>query len=406
MKNTRPSRLLPWLVLALWTAACGPVIDGGPVGTGITTQVAGNVVLVEDPAGLASAAATNEPPADTADDETGIAGVVVSVDEDSALSTVTDATGRFALAGPLEGEIHLHFSTAGFQTDVALVVSAGATLILSDVALSPSGVSSDAIQAFAQTGRIASVDCAAATLRLRLETGAGRTLEVALADDVEIVRGDVSIRCRELTSRQTVRVSGFLSPDDLKLEAFRVEVGRAAAPEPGDTHAAQVRGRLATIDCDRGVLALDDGERLQRLVLLPETTLRGPAGTSLACDDLAIGATLVGTGLIRVANPGRIELSNATVGTATASPGLRFGGVVIETDCASGLVLLERGSLRQRILVNSRTTGLPAGGCAALPVGAWLDGHGAPLSDWPQVVRAEEIRLRRPAAAEEARGSP
>ncbi len=406
MKRARPARLLPWLLLALATGACGPMIDGGPVGTGISTQVAGNVVLVEDPAGLARATAGTDAPSDAAGEETGIAGVVVSLDEYPALSTVTDASGRFALTGNLEGDVNLRFLTPGFETTVALIVTAGETLILSDVALGPSGVSSDAIQAFAQAGRIAAVDCAATTPRLQLETGAGRILDVALAADVEIVRGDVSIGCRELTHQQAVRVSGLLSPDDLSLEAFRVELGRASSPEPGETHAAPVRGRIAAIDCDRGVLALDDGKRLQRLVLLPATTLTNPAGTALACDNIAIGAALVGRGVIRVSNPGRVELSSATVGATTAGPRLRFGGLVTETDCTRGLVLLVRGSLRQRILVNPATAGLPADGCAALPVGAWLDGHGTPLPDSPHLVLAEAIRLRRPAVVAEPQGRP
>ncbi len=85
-------------------------------------------------------------------------------------------------------------------------------------------------------------------------------------------------------------------------------------------------------------------------------------------------------------------------GASPPPSGLRFAGLINNLDCGTGLVTLKLGDIRQRILLTIETRGLPLGGCAGLPAGAWLEGRGTPAFDQPRLLIADEVRLRRPAA--------
>jgi hypothetical protein len=86
----RPSRHRLVLLLAL-LAGCAGAEGGGPIGTGITSSVAGNVVAVVDDGGASEAAALAVP------------AVAVSIDEAPGVATITDADGNFTLEGDFSG---------------------------------------------------------------------------------------------------------------------------------------------------------------------------------------------------------------------------------------------------------------------------------------------------------------
>lgn len=170
----KPALLLP-LILALGSCAS----EGGSRGSGISTEVTGNVASVQTaaaPGRTEVAAATRFGPlralfhlADAARAATALEGIHVTIDGSTAAGD-TDAEGQFSLSGDFEGLVSLVFERAsdGLVARMPLNVPAAGKLTLNNLHI-------DALreEATAETqsadfeGVITGVSCGGLTLTMR-----------------------------------------------------------------------------------------------------------------------------------------------------------------------------------------------------------------------------------------------
>lgn len=332
------------LTALLFATGCGGaglglgITDGGPVGTGITTSVVGNVVTVEDLDGafgavedVASAAS-----AESGDDPATIAsvdGIEVSIVEFPDSATTTDADGNFNLEGDFDGALTIRFRTPELELEQPVELPSGGILVLSDIELNRDGVIAEATQQLELVGKVRSVDCEAG--RILVEDRRNTRFEVTLIDETRFVRENSTTSCAQLRDRDDIEIKGL--QDDVAradITALVVELHpRTDLPRPVEPGVAFL-GNIAALDCRNGRVLLHDGRNRIRLQISAQTRVETRQGEALRCEDLRLDLRVTGEGTLNLQRPGLIRAERLTIGPPPP-PGARvpISGRIVGADC-------------------------------------------------------------------------
>jgi hypothetical protein len=190
--------LLPMLV-ALWACA-----EGGGRGSGISTDVLGNVATVQ-PAGSVSSASD-------------LSGIAVSVTGTTAAAK-TDDDGTFSLHGPFDGMVTIVFALPDDRGEARLDVNvpAGGTLTLNNVELDAQRGEAVAETADVDfTGAVETANCAVGTLIMTSSPTTRDDTDRYLVDlstsSLQNAHGD-PIPCSALQAGQRASVQGMVNRD-------------------------------------------------------------------------------------------------------------------------------------------------------------------------------------------------
>lgn len=382
--------------------AGGGVIDGGPVGTGITTSVVGNVIDVSQ----ASALATTATAASEADAIAALPPVVVSIDEVPGLESPIDAEGNFALDGDFAGAVTLRFATPGFSVTQPLEVPSGSVLVLADVELSPAGVEAQAGRQIGFVGRVVRADCAAALLLVADQHDASRQFRVALLPETSIERRDGgAASCTDIAARDRIAIDGAVRLDGVPgVTALRIVLAADPAP-PDPVREVPFLGRVAAIDCARGAATLAGEAGRTRLAISAATTITLRDGTPLGCDQVRLGDVAAGLGRVTLRRPGVVAATSIVV-TPAAEPGVevRILGFLVAADCGRGLLELAEGDTLLVVRLVTATVIDPPLACEDLRPGDRIAGLARIVADDRRLVEAVRLRVRRPVRASAAGG--
>jgi hypothetical protein len=390
-------RLLPLLALALGALACGGVAaDGGPVGTGITASVVGNVAVVEDSLATIEAAT-----ADVGSPAASIAGVEVSIDEFSEVAATTDEEGNFALDGAFSGSLTLRFRTPSFEAAQALEVPSGAVVVLSDIELGPGSVDVEAGRQLGFFAEVTSVDCTAGFLLVRDQRRPGDPFTVEILPETAFVRDDAEAACQEIAAGSTIAIEGLLDAlGDRAITALVIELDPPARPMPEPIRVVAFYGRIAVRDCDAGVLVIDDGRHRGRAHLVRSTVITDREGNALSCEDIELDDGVIGEGRLDLRRPAVVEALRLVISDSGRPGGtLRIRGFVANTNCTEGVLQVGSGggTLTVRLLPDTVIT--PALACAEISVGASVRGTGVPSVGLRGAIDARRLEIGRPASA-------
>jgi len=378
---------------------CGGIADGGPVGTGITASVVGNVVAVEDPTTLSSAASLSAAPTSgpALDEIAQVEGIEVELVEFPDLRTTTDMDGNFSLDGAFSGAVTLRFRTADLQVDQPLDVPSGSVVVLSDIQLAPDRVTAEAGRQLAATGTAVEIDCAGG--RLELEDLRGDRIDVTLLAETTFRRAGSAVTCTDIARRDPVSVEGLL--DDLRgraLTALVVTIAPNSADRPPIERRVAFLGNIVAIDCRAGALSLHGERHLFRVRTTPATQIRDRRGDALECTDLALGDRITGGGLLDLRRPGFVR-GQLLVRSGRLGPGapLPIRGVVVATECDRDLLLVALGGAVVTVRIVPETTiEPPEVVCANIPVGlAAVRGNGLVSTEIPGALDARRLSFTR-----------
>jgi len=195
----RRAALLP-LIFVL--AACA---EGGTRGSGIETEVLGNVVSVDTTAPAATAQAT-----------TGLGDIQVSI-VGTTIKGSTNDTGDFTVSGNFEGMIELVFTVFdGGTAHIELDVPAAGTLTMNNVSLdTQAGTVTAETMAVEFEGVVTSVDCAKLTLWF-VSSQAQHDMDqyvVELATSTVVDSSGQPVPCSDIQTGEKASVQGFVNPD-------------------------------------------------------------------------------------------------------------------------------------------------------------------------------------------------
>lgn len=216
--NRRLAVLLP-LIATLWACA-----EGGSRGSGIFTEVLGNVASVQTATvapslgGAELRAFLSDDIADAARAASGIEGIRVAV-EGTGIRAETDTDGNFSLRGNFEGMVRLVFQlpAGGGEAQMALNVPAGGRLTLNNVAVdAQQGAAVAESQAVDFDGSITGIDCQNLILTLvSAHQGPDDVDQYTLRLDTSSVRnaqGEL-VACADIGIGEQAFVQGFVNPD-------------------------------------------------------------------------------------------------------------------------------------------------------------------------------------------------
>jgi hypothetical protein len=209
-------RLAALLALIATLSACA---EGGSRGSGIFTEVRGNVESVQTAAAPARLRASlHDGIEDVAPAATGIAGIRVAV-EGTDSHGETDTNGNFSLRGNFDGIINLVFllPDEGGQAQIGLNVPAGGQLTLNNVTVdAQQGAAVAETQAVDFDGIITGIDCQTLILTLvSTHQSPDDTDEYTLRLDTSSVRnaqGD-PVACADIRTGEQASVQGYVNPD-------------------------------------------------------------------------------------------------------------------------------------------------------------------------------------------------
>ncbi|MBM4266141.1 MAG: hypothetical protein FJ144_05920 [Deltaproteobacteria bacterium] len=381
------TRLAP--LLALLAGCAGASEGGGPIGTGIISSVVGNVVAVVAEADEAASTALDFPT------------VTVSIDEVPGLDAATDAAGNFALEGDFSGPVTLRFRAAGVEATQALDVPTGALVVLADVVVAPGRIDAEAGRQLDFLARVESADCEAAKLIVTDERRA-HSFVVLLVDETGIQRRDGSpASCGDIRAGDRIGIGTVFEPSagpGTEVTALLITIGAERGERPDVVEDVPFAGFVAGIDCTAGALTVSNRAHRTRLRLTRETILLRAGGSTLGCEDLAIGDRVAGLGRLRLREPGRIEATRVVVATGPGAVDVRLFGVVVATDCTASVLLVDDGDVTIDLRLGPDTMIKPPLSCDEIPIGARVGGFGRPRPGMPGVVDALQLRIRRPAA--------
>jgi hypothetical protein len=323
------------MCLLITAAGCGAggsgglaSVDGGPVGTGISASVSGNVSAVA--------------PGSAAADSSGMGAsmmpaVRVTIDEVPGIGSTTDADGNFQIEGTFSGNLTLRFSTPMFAVVQRLDVPAGSTIVLEDVQLA-SGmmVQMGAVRQLGFLGTVAHTDCSgsAGDLLVNDRRPTADQFMVRLSAATTILGGNgQALQCAAVATGQQVIVRGTIQPADQTVVALAVIV----APQP--TAQVQFTGTVMMINCDSGMLMVSDPTDTSgmpvmpgmpgmsgmsgmpgmvgrsRVRLLPAMQITDSRGQPLQCQNIRPGDHVEVGGVINSDNPGVVGAQVMTVST-------------------------------------------------------------------------------------------
>lgn len=319
-------------LLALTAAGCGggsigiASIEGGPVGSGLSASVSGNVVAVAQ-----GGAAADTSGADAAM----MVAVNVSIDEVPGLKSTTDADGNFELEGNFSGALTLRFKTTMFDVAEVLHVPAGSTIVLEDVELGPRMVRMGAVRQLGFAGVVANVNCGAGVLLVNDQRSTATQFTAQLSSATTIVDGNgKALQCAAVRSGQQVVVRGTIPSMDKTVMALGVIVG------PQSSESVQFTGWAMTINCQSGVLMVSDPAAMSampgmsgmpgmgdmpgmvgmagkaRVRLSSATTFTDAGGQPLQCGDVRAGQDVAVSGVIDNQKPGVIDAQTIKVSTS------------------------------------------------------------------------------------------
>ena len=384
---------LAWAVALVGLTSCAS--DGGPIGSGISASVVGNVV---DVAVLADPSATL---VRRAQGDQGLQPIEVRIDEFSDAVTHTDADGNFELRGDFQGALTLRFVTTQFEASRAVTVPAGSVVALTDIELSPDDVEVQAERALDFIAVVDVVECDAARLQVHDLGNADEAYDVALLAETQFERLDGEpAACADITPGARIAIDGALQPDaPLEATALRVIIGQSRPARPALSRSVPFLGRAVAVDCAAGVIAIDDGENRLRVRVSSSTAITRPNRNPIACTDIQLGDQVAGVGTLRLVSPGVIRASTLVVSRRTRPDvELRFVGFLTHIDCASGILeLLYQGSVTA-VRLSPRTVITPPLECADLRLGDRVAGAGEVLSDDPDRIAATRLHVKRPLA--------
>lgn len=285
--------MLRWGLLLLAGCMAGCAADGGPVGTGLSSGLSGNVVGVESPSGDAGSTA----------------GIVVSIDGRPAARTVTDGEGNFELSGDLSGSATVRFTTREYSVTQQVDIPEGAALLMRDITLTRERLDLPAPTVLGFYGQLALVDCDGdeATLLVNDRRVMPNQLLVRVGEEADLVRGNgAALTCNELTVGANVAVQGAVRLSDRSILALVVVI---EPPAPGNTppvREIRFRGPVLLVNCPQGQLLLRDEARTRLRIEPADTAIRTPQGQMLRCIDLQPGDTVSGVGEVTTRRPGVI----------------------------------------------------------------------------------------------------
>jgi hypothetical protein len=371
-------------LLALAATACAGS-DGGPVGTGIAASVFGNVVDVED-GGEGSGA--------------GVAGVVVSIEDEAGLEARTDEEGNFELAGDFAGRLSLRFRTEDYSVIQPVDVPGGSVLVLADIEVAPDGVTALSSRQLDLIGTLAAVDCAGGGLVVEDRSDERVPFAVQLLPETTIATAPsgAAASCADLALGRLVAVEGLVDLPSGAITALAVELDPdVSAPPPLERRVSFV-GRAVALDCARSRIVIDDGRQRTRLRLRNRTDIVGPDGEELTCAGVELGDRLVGIGQLDLARPAVVQARTIKVARrGTPIPELRVVGFLATVDCASGLLEIgEADAALATVRLRPRTAFRPPElTCADLEPGQRLEVFGVPSLEVPGALDANRVRLKR-----------
>lgn len=307
-------------LLALCAALAGCGAEGGVTGTGVTSTVSGNVVLVTQPQDAALPFV-----------------IRVTVEQAPEATAITDAEGTFTLSGRFSGAITLAFSKAADGAAIGpltLEIPAGSVTVLENIAIDTaapreSRVQPAAVRQLDVVGHVDLVECGrdGGTMLVTDNAAPPRQFMVALTPATEILARDgTPLTCAGLSADRRVRVEGLFRLRTQTLVATLVVLGPPPAPPPDMPRRERFRGRLLGVDCAVGDLTVEQGtppdtvRRLVRLTATSEVRCAGDAPPRCACADLAPGDGLQVVGTIFPRRPGLVVADTVTVVPRAARP--------------------------------------------------------------------------------------
>lgn len=330
------NRIWSWSVamcLLITAAGCGAggfggiaSVDGGPVGTGLSASVSGNVSAVAQGSAAADSSAMGG---------SMMPAVRVTIDEVPGIGSTTDADANFQIEGDFAGNLTLRFSTPMFAVVQRLDVPAGSTIVLEDVQLA-SGmmVQMGAVRQLGFLGTVAHTDCNgnAGVLLVNDRRPTADQFMVRLFAMTTIVGGNgQALPCAAVQTGQQVIVRGTIQPTDQTVVALAVIV----APQP--TEQVQFTGRVMMINCGSGVLMVSDPTSASgmpgmpsmsgmpgmvgmvgrsRVRLVPATQFTDPSGQPLQCQNIRPGDHVEVSGVINSDNPGVVGAQRMKISMA------------------------------------------------------------------------------------------
>jgi len=381
------------LLLLAAIAGCsgggGFAADGGPIGTGITASVAGNVVAVVASSDIEQATPLALPEVD------------VSIDEAPGVATTTDAEGNFALDGDFAGEVTVRFRSGDVEATQVVDVPAGALVVLADVVVSPGRIEAEAGRQVGFLGRVLEADCAGGVLLVEDERREPRQFLVQLIDDTRIVRRDGSAAsCADAATGERIAIDGVFAPDSgagSDVTALSITIGAERGARPDVVEDVPFAGFAAVVRCREGTLIVADDEQRTRLRVGADTIVTDRSGAMLVCGDIAVGDRVAGLGRLRVRQAGPIAATRIVVARGPGSADVRIAGAVVGTDCARGVLQLDDGDGVVAVLIGADTVVEPALTCDEIPPGARVRGVGRVRPAEPEIILALRLQVRRPA---------
>ncbi|MBY0279128.1 hypothetical protein K2Z84_27660 [Candidatus Binatia bacterium] len=391
MKLTATVHRVVSLALLACLAGCaggGISSDGGPIGTGITASVAGNVVAV-----VASSDATQATALD-------LPAVTVSIDE-VGVETSTDAEGNFSLDGDFAGALTVRFRSGDVEGTQQVDVPTGALVVLADVVVAAGQVDAEAGRQVGFLARVLRTDCAASELVVEDDRKEPRQFLVRLVDDTRFVRRDGSdASCGDVAQRAQIAIDGVFAPDSgtgSTVTALSITLGAERGTRPDVVDDVPFAGIVAQVRCAAGTLTVADAEQRTRVRLDAETTIRDRSGATLTCADVGVGDRVAGLGRLRVKQAGAIDATTLVVGMGATSADVRLSGEVVGKDCTQDVLQLDDGDAVAAVRIGPQTVVDPVLSCDQIPLGARVRGLGRVQSDDPDVLLAVRLAVRRPA---------
>jgi len=382
-------RLCAIAALCGWLIGCASAADGGPVGTGITASVAGNVVAVVTTSSAAQDAAVLDVPA-----------VEVSIDEVAGAATTTDAEGNFALEGSFAGELTLRFRAPGVEATQAIEVPAGALVVLADVVVAPGEIDAEAGRQMGFFARVLATDCTAGVLVVEDDRMPPHEFIVQLLDETRLVRRNAgTIDCAEIGAGERVSIDGAFEPGagaTSGVTALAVTVGVERGERPEVFEDIPFLGFAAAIDCASGTLTVADANQRTRLRLTARTEFARRDGAAIACTEIGVGDRVSGLGRLRVRQPGLIEATSVVATTGQGAIEVRVSGAVAGKDCAAGVLQLDDGAAIAALVIVADTVIEPSLSCQEIPLGARVRGLGRVRRGVPDRIEAIRLRIRPP----------
>lgn len=392
MKALAAALRSPALVLLVCLAGCaggGIAADGGPIGTGITASVAGNVVAVVASSDTAQATAVALPE------------VTVSIDEVPGAETTTDAEGNFALDGDFAGALTVRFRSGDVEGTQSVDVPTGALVVLADVVVAPGTVDAEAGRQVGFLAHVLRTDCTAGTLVVEDDRKDARQFLVQLVDDTRLVRRDGgSASCGDVAVGARVAIDGVFSPDSgtgSVVTALSITLDAQRGTRPDVVEDVPFAGFVALVRCDAGTLTVADADQRTRVRIGADTIIRNRSGAALDCGDVGVGDRVAGLGRLRVKQAGAIDATSIVVGTGASAVDVRVSGEVIGKDCAASILQLDDGDGVAAVRIGPNTVVEPDLACEEIPVGARVRGLGRVQPGEPDVILGVRLNVRRPA---------